>query len=78
MSYQRVVSDVKSRLTEVICMVVSNDEKKHERGIELLPGVVDDLNKAWDELTDCIVRQRNERDAQIRKLIDELAEARKR
>jgi hypothetical protein len=35
---------------------------------------VDLLNKAWDELTDALVRQREERDKVITRLINELAE----
>ncbi len=34
----------------------------------------DCLNKAWDDLTDALVRQREERDKAIRRLMDELAE----
>ncbi len=76
-NYDRHVSDAKMRVTEVICMVVSSDEKKHERGIELLPGAVDDLNKAWDALTDCLVRQRIARGDEVLRLLDQLAEAKK-
>lgn len=38
---------------------------------------LDSLNKAWDELTDALVRQRDERDKQIARLMNELAEAKK-
>ncbi len=39
---------------------------------------LDELNKAWDAMTAAIIRQRQERDRQIIRLIDELAEARKK
>ena len=39
---------------------------------------VDDLNKAWDNLTDALVRQREERNLQILRLLDELSEAKKK
>lgn len=77
-NYSRHVGEAKARVTDAICMIVSSDEKKHQRGIELLPGAVDDLNKAWDELTDCLVRQRDARGIEVMSLLDQLAEARKR
>lgn len=33
--------------------------------------------KAWDQLTDALVRQRKERDEQISRLLNELAEAKR-
>jgi hypothetical protein len=35
---------------------------------------IDDLNKAWDALTDCLVRQVRTRDEQIRRLMNEMSE----
>lgn len=75
--YYRYVHEAKHSVTEAICLIVCSDEKKHERGLELLPGAVDRLNKAWDELTDCLVRQRNERGEEVLRLLDLLAEAKK-
>ncbi len=39
---------------------------------------LDELNRCWDELTDALVRQRQERDTVILDLINKLAEAKKR
>jgi hypothetical protein len=75
--YDRRVSDAKQEVTRLICSIVSSDEKKHEYGVENLPGAIDNLNKAWDALTDCLVRQRTERDREIVSLLNQLAEAKK-
>jgi hypothetical protein len=75
--YDRYVSDAKHQVTQLLCSVVSDDERKHRFGVEQLPGAIDGLNKAWDELTDCLVRQVAERDREIRSLLNQLAEAKK-
>ncbi len=75
--YDRHVADAKQQVTQVVCGVVSDDERKHRFGVEQLPGAIDHLNKAWDELTNCLVRQVQERDREIRSLLDQLAEAKK-
>lgn len=73
----RRVYDAKHEVTRQLCNVISSDEQKHRYGIDQLPGAIDALNKAWDDMTTALVRQREERDRQIIRLINELAEARK-
>ena len=41
---------------------------------EEMSQAVGDLNKAWDALTDALVRQREEREKCIRHLLNQLAE----
>lgn len=47
-------------------------------GASEIDQAVSGLNKAWDELTCALIRQRDERDAMIRRLLDELAEGKPR
>jgi hypothetical protein len=72
-NYDRNLSWAKENVTKMICRLASKE------GCDPMDvsAAVNDLNKAWDELTDCLVRQREERDRQILSLIDELAEAKK-
>ncbi len=69
MNWDLRVSDAKSHVTTMLCRTVEDPRLIHD-----LAGAIDNLNKAWDELTDALVRQREERDRVIRRLIDELAE----
>lgn len=73
--YDRLLRGAKDAVTEMLCNLQSKDTRFTTMDLACR---IDDLNKAWAELTDCLVRQRNERDEQIRRLIDALAEARKR
>jgi hypothetical protein len=75
--YDDAVFAAKQNVTKLVCDVASDDQRRHRFGVEQLPGAIDHLNKAWDELTNCLVRQRTERDEQISRLISELAEAKK-
>lgn len=70
--YQDRVNDCKSAVTKQICQIAAG-----HGDIMDLASYIDNLNKAWDELTDCLVRQRDTRDAQIFRLMNELAEAKK-
>lgn len=70
-NYDQRLRWAKDAVTTMICNLQAPDTKWT---LMDLARSVDDLNKAWDELTDCLVRQRTERDAQILRLIDELAE----
>ena len=72
-SYDHALRHAKDRATSALLRVDSKDPAREDLAIAL-----DDLNRAWDALTDCLVRQRSERDAQILRLIDQLAEARKK
>lgn len=80
MNYDRMLSDAKDAATRAVVNLVRNGRD----GKPLCDGdaahwvgtAVDELNKAWDRLTDALVRQRDERDEQIRRLLDELAERR--
>ena len=70
MSYDSNLSAAKHSFLKL--MMTENPDKFE------IANTVDALNKAWDELTDALVRQRAERDRQILSLIDQLAEAKKR
>lgn len=74
MNYDANLSAAKHRATSELVKIQRDYVNADLHG---MAGAIDDLNKAWDELTDCLVRQREERDRQILKLIDELAEAKK-
>ena len=50
---------------------------QEQAGVADLAARIDDLNAAWDALTDALVRQRDERDTLISELISRLAEAKK-
>lgn len=68
--YDRALWDAKDRCTKALL-------GKPFDAMEMA-GALDSLNKCWDELTDCLMRQRKERDDQILRLINELAEAKKK
>ncbi len=80
-NYDRRVSDAKAGATRAIVNLVKHgsDNKPlcDADAANWAATAVDDLNKAWDDLTDALVRQRDERDEWIAKLLNELAEARK-
>ncbi len=81
-TYDRAVFNAKDAATAVVRVMarheVSGPGNERPISAELVASTIDALNKAWDELTDCLVRQRKQRDEVIRGLIDELAEANKR
>lgn len=74
MNYDLMLSDCKRALTAELFRF-QRDNPKVDMG--QLPHFIDELNNAWDKLTDCLVRHRSERDRMIHKLINELAEAKK-
>jgi hypothetical protein len=81
MNYDLMLSDAKAALLEAVAHLGRNDRQNKplcdgeaERQVAC---AVDELNKAWDRLTDALIRQRDERDRQIVRLINELAEARR-
>lgn len=82
MNYDLLLSDAKANATKAVVNLVKNgrDGKPlcDADAASWAATAMDDLNKAWDQLTDALVRQRTERDDQIRRLIDELAERRKK
>lgn len=71
-NWDRRVSDAKHEATVALCKFVR--DSKGSVDTDGLARAIDELNKAWDGLTDVLVRQRKERDRVIRHLIDELAE----
>lgn len=71
--YDAQLRGCKDRVTRLLCQLAT----KNPPDVMDVGRAVDDLNKAWDELTDCLVRHREERDRQIHRLLNELAEARK-
>ncbi len=77
-TYDREVFDAKDYATQCLLRLTRLDTKGRPLGsVDEMADALDLLNKAWDALLDCIVRQREERDRQILMLIDELAEAKK-
>ena len=68
--YDRRVSEAKERVLKAIC-----DTQPHPHGIAQ---TVDELNAAWDALTDALVRQRKVMSETIDHLHHRLAEAEKR
>jgi hypothetical protein len=73
-SYDRNLSDAKHAATTMLCELVKTETRFT---IMDMAGKVDDLNKAWDELTDHLVRQRDARDATISHLLDQIAHLKK-
>ena len=64
--YDRDLINAKSRVTKLFCT-------PNVDPIDMA-GAVEDLNKSWDNLTDCLVRQRVVRDRVIQDLMGQLAE----
>ena len=73
-SYDDRVYDAKQAVTRTLCDLGKPDTRL---AVMDLAGQIDALNRAWDDLTNCLVRQRRERDEQIIRLINELAEAKR-
>jgi hypothetical protein len=73
-SYDLRLSDAKRAALSACCRL--NDPKDHN-AVPHMAQSLDDLNAAWDALTDCLVRQRSELEGQVLRLIHELAEAKK-
>jgi hypothetical protein len=73
-NYDLRVSDAKRAVISCVCRL--NDPKDHN-AVPHMESAVDDLNAAWDALTDALVRQRDELGEQVLRLINELAEAKK-
>lgn len=68
--YSVNVRDAREAFTKLICTAYERPDF-----VALAAQSVDMLNKAFDELTDYLVRQREERDRIIQNLINEVAEA---
>lgn len=68
-NHDAAVSAAKNHATKTVCRVAGKTADPMEMG-----QAIDELNKAWDELTDALVRQRSERDRLIVELLNELAE----
>ncbi len=81
-NYDLIVSDAKRDALRAVIRLNENDKS----GKPVCDGwnandvanTIDNLNKAWDALTDALVRQREEYQKQVERLIHELAEARKK
>jgi len=71
-SYDSDVWRAKERVTE--CLLGKPELVAH---VADLANAVDDLNKAWDALSDCLVRQVEARDVEIRSLLNKIAELNK-
>jgi phosphoribosylanthranilate isomerase len=72
------VNAAKERATRTVIQLHSNQEKERAQALDALPDDLDALDKAWTDAIEMLGRQIGERDEQIRRLIDQLAEARKR
>lgn len=71
MNYDLRVSDAKRAVTAALCRQTKGGD------LSELASSIDELNKAWDSLTDALVRQRDERGEQVLRLMNDLAEAKK-
>lgn len=69
MSYDDALFAAKHRMTKVLCREVPDRNE--------IATAIDELNAAWDELTDCLVRQVEARDTEIRALLNKIAELNK-
>lgn len=80
-NYDLRVSDAKAAATRAVANLAKNDRQGKPLcdgdAMQWVATAVDDLNKAWDALTDALVRQRDECGEQVVRLIHELAEAKK-
>lgn len=68
MSLDEQLYQAKRSVTEMVCLVVSG-----KRNVEDLAGSIDQLNQAWDALTERLVEQREARDRTIAWLHSEIA-----
>ena len=73
-AYDDEVYAAKRRVTEELMAAVSLVERGEPVNPMNISQAVDQLNEAWDALTDCLVRQREERNVLILELVDEVAE----
>jgi hypothetical protein len=73
-SYDRRLSDAKQAVITMLCNLQDPNTKFTHMD---LARTIEDLNKAWDELTDALVRQRDERGAEVLRLLDQLAESKR-
>lgn len=71
--YQKTVSNYKDQVTTLLCSVARGDNTADH----LLASAIDNLNKSWNAWVDALYRRCNERDSQICRLMNELAEAKK-
>lgn len=69
--YSDAVHHAKTRATRAMLALPASEARME------MAGAIDDLNRAWDDLTNAIVRQRDERGSEVLRLLDELAEAKK-
>jgi hypothetical protein len=74
-NYDLDLSYAKTAVTNAIARAASKDPPPD--AVMSIAGAIDNLNKAWDNLTDCLCRQRDLRDKEISRLMSELAEATK-
>lgn len=75
MNYDLILSDCKRAATAALCRVIRDNPDV--KSLDEMAGALDALNTAWDKLTDALIRQRDERDKLVQKLLNELAEANK-
>lgn len=77
--YRRSLSDAKEAATRSICNLAKNDRDGKPlcdgEAMHWVASAVDTLNKAWQDLLDCVDRQCEERGGKVLDLLDELAEA---
>jgi hypothetical protein len=71
----RAVWDAKSAATKALMDLV-RDGKTCGDDIHNMANALDNLNKAWDSLTDRLVAQREERGREVLDLLNRLAEVR--
>ena len=73
-NYDSRVFDAKDRATR---MLIELQRANKDADVTPMASALDELNQAWDALTDALVRQRNELGERILILINEIAEEKK-
>lgn len=74
MNYESLVYDAKRAVT---VSLIDCQRANGGGDFSNLASAIDELNRRWDQLTDALVRQRDERQELIGRLLNELAEAKK-
>ncbi len=68
-NYDSILFHAKDNVIKCLCRLISDKEMD----ITEMSAAIDNLNQAWDDLTNYLVRQREERDNVITHLMDKLA-----
>lgn len=75
--YDRELANAKGAVTKQIIYLERSIHAQEPCNTSDLAAAIDDCNRKWDALTDCLVRQREEYAERINALIFEIAELKK-